>query len=393
MLANGRDYLAIPGPSTIPDRVLRAMHRAAPNIYEGELMEVTQSIVRDLRKLACTTGDVGIYIGNGHAAWEAALANTCAPGDLVLVPATGMFAHGWGEMARRLGLRVELMEFGMSDPVDPARLEARLRQDRAHEIRAILGVFVDTSTGVLSDVGAMRDARDAAGHPALLMADCIASLGCDRFEMDAMGADVMVSACQKGLMTPPGVAFVWANARAQAARVPDVSLYWDWAPRMVPEQFFQMFDGTAPTHHLFGLREALDMLEEEGMEAVFARHEALAQAVWAAVDAWGEGGTLRLNVANPAARSRAVTSLGFDAPVAEDLRAWCAEKTGVTLGIGLGREPAAAWFRLGHMGHVNAHMVLGALGAVDAGMKALGIPHGPGGLEAAASVIAERAGP
>jgi len=395
-LSNGRPYLAIPGPSVMPEAVLRAMHRAAPNIYEGELIDMMPDLMRDLRRVARTEHHAAIYISNGHGAWEAALANTIAPGDTVLVPATGRFGHGWAEIARTLGAQVELLDFGKRAPVDLDRLEQALRADTGHKIKAVLATHVDTSSSILNDIPAIRAAMDAAGHPALLMADCIASLACDRFEMDAWGVDVMVAASQKGLMVPPGLGFVFFNDKAAQARVglERVSHYWDWIPRANPDLFYQYFGGTAPTHHLYGLRAALDMIHAEGMPAIWARHDCLARAIWAACEVWGQGGPLELNVADPVHRSRAVTALRIGAPHGSDLRRWVQDKAGGTLGIGLGMaEPGdPAWhgfFRMGHMGHVNAHMVLGMLGAVQAGLTALDIPHGTGALQAATAVIAE----
>lgn len=395
-LGHGREMLAIPGPSVMPDRVLAAMHRAAPNIYAGELIEITRSLIPDLREVARTRHAATIYIGNGHAVWEAALANVLSRGDRVLVAATGRFGHGWGEIARRLGAGVEVLDFGNRGPIDPARIEERLAADPGHAIKAVLVVQTDTSSSVRSDLPGVRAALDRAGHPALLMADCIASLACDAFEMDGWGVDVTVAASQKGLMTPPGLGFVWFNPKADAARARAdcVTGYWDWRPRADPEEYWQYFDGTAPTHHLYGLREALTMLlREEGLEAAWARHAKLARAVWAAFETWGREGPLALNVADPRHRSHAVTSVRIGAPHGTALRDWVAAKTGVTLGIGLGMAPPGdpAWhgfFRVGHMGHVNAHMLLGTLGAIEAGMTALGLPHGAGALDAAAAVIA-----
>ena len=394
-LAHGRPYLAIPGPSVMPEEVLRAMHRAAPNIYEGDLVAMTDSLIPDLRRVARTEHAATFYIGNGHAAWEAALANVVGPGDRVLVPATGRFGHGWGDMATGLGCDVQVIDFGKRAPFDLGRIEDALRADREHRIKAVLASHVDTSSSVLNDIAGLRAALDAAGHPALLMADCIASLGCDRFEMDAWGVDVMVAASQKGLMVPPGLGFVFFGPRAAEARarMERVSRYWDWVPRANPEYFFQYSGGTAPTHHLFGLRAALDMIHAEGIEAIWARHDVLARAIWAACEVWGQGGPLELNIADAAHRSRAVTALRIGAPHGTSLRKWTEHQAGVTLGIGLGMaEPGdPAWhgfFRIGHMGHVNAHMVMGALGAIQAGFMALEIPHGSGALEAAAGVMA-----
>ncbi|PJF08175.1 alanine--glyoxylate aminotransferase family protein [Pseudorhodobacter sp. MZDSW-24AT] len=395
-LSRGRPYLAIPGPSVMPDRVLNAMHRAAPNIYAGALPEMVAALWPDLRAVAGTAQHVAAYIGNGHAAWEAANANLFSRGDRALVLSTGRFGLGWAESARAMGVEVEVMDFGTSAPVDMAQVEARLRQDREGRIKAVLTTHVDTSSSVRTDIPALRAVLDAVAHPALLCVDCIASLGCDEYHMDAWGVDLTVAASQKGLMTPPGMSFVWFSDKARAAgaeadlRTP----YWDWRKRAAPEEFWQYWAGTAPTHHLFGLREALSMLREEGMANVWARHEVLARAVWAAFDAWAVGNArIGLNVADPAHRSRAVTAARLGAPDATRLRDWTETQAGVTLGIGLGMalpsDPAWHGFlRVAHMGHVNAHMTLGALGVMQAGLIALDIPHGPGALEAAARVIA-----
>jgi len=391
-LANGRSYLAIPGPSVMPDQVLRAMHRASPNIYEGELHELTYSLFADLKMVAQTDQHAAIYIGNGHAAWEAALCNTLSRGDTVLVLATGRFCIGWGEMAAGLGVAVQTIDYGNESDVDLAQFEAALRADKDHKIKAILAVHVDTSTGVKNDIAGMRAVLDAVGHPALLMADCIASLGCDRFEMDAWGVDVMVAGCQKGLMTPAGMSLVFFNDKADAARGDCVTAYWDWRPRVNPEGYWQMFDGTAPTHHLYGLRAALDMIKDEGLGHVHARHDTLARAIWAALAAWGTEGPLRANIADPAKRSAAITSVFIGEGHGDSLREWCEQEAGLTLGIGLGRDPASAYFRIGHMGHVNAHMIMGVLGTMQAGMLALDIPHGRGALDAAAAVMAGKVG-
>ena len=272
--------------------------------------------------------------------------------------------------------------------------------DDDRDIRAVLTVQVDTATGLRSDIAAVRAALDAADHPALLMCDSIACLACDDFRMDDWGVDVMVAACQKGLMTPPGLGFVYFNDRADAARdeADCVTAYWDWRPRTRPEQFYHLFGGTAPTHHLYGLREALTMLlHEEGLDAALARHATLARAVWAAFEAWEAGGALSMNVADPAARSHAITALRTAPEHGTRLRDWLQANTGLTLGIGLGMaEPGDPrgddFFRLGHMGHVNGQMVMGLVGGMEAGMRALGVPLGRGALDAAAEVIAE-AGP
>lgn len=391
----GRDYLAIPGPSVMPDAVLSAMHRPAPNIYAGEIVDIAASLVPDLKKVARTDGHVAMYIGNGHAAWEAALANTVAPGDTVLVPATGRFGHGWGDVATGLGAEVEVLDFGKRTPMDMDRIAETLRADKGHKIKAVLAVHVDTSSSIRNDIAALRATLDAEAHPALLMADCIASLGCDVFEMDAWGVDVMVAGCQKGLMVPPGMCFVFFNDKAAAvrAKMPRVSRYWDWTPRANPQEFYMYWNGTAPTHHLYGLRAALDILHGEGIEAVWKRHALLARAIWAACTEWGREGPLELNVANPDHRSTAVTALRIGTPHGTALRDWVDHNLGLTLGIGLGMADPGdpAWhgfFRLGHMGHVNGQMVMGMLGGIQTGLTALDIPHGSGALDAAARTIA-----
>ncbi|MFW8594606.1 pyridoxal-phosphate-dependent aminotransferase family protein [Cribrihabitans neustonicus] len=390
----GRPYLAIPGPSVMPDAVLQAMHRPSPNIYAGELVEMTAAMIPDLKRVARTAHHVAIYIANGHGAWEAALQNTVQPGDKVLVPSSGRFGIGWSEMADALGIEAELLDFGTGAAWDLEQIAARLAADKGQRIKAVLAVHVDTSSSIRNDIPALRQLLNAAGHPALLMADCIASLGCERFEMDEWGVDVMVSASQKGLMVPPGLGFVFFNERAAAARaaLPRVSRYWDWAPRADPGEFYQYFGGTAPTHHLYGLHKALELIHAEGVEAVWNRHARLARVIWAACEAWSAEGPLRLNVSDRALRSHAVTALQIGAPLGTRLREWLERSLGLTLGIGLGMAPprSEAWhgyFRLGHMGHVNGHMVMGLLGGIDAGLKALEIPHGNGALTAAAGAL------
>ncbi|WP_099825688.1 pyridoxal-phosphate-dependent aminotransferase family protein [Oceaniglobus indicus] len=395
-LSNGRTYLAIPGPSVMPDAVLNAMHRAAPNIYAGELPEMMPELMADLNRVARSTSHCAIYICNGHGAWEASLANVVSRGDEVLVLATGNFALGWAETARRMGLECTVLDHGRRSTIDYDRLAETLNADSAHRFKAVLMVQVDTATSIRNDVPAVRAALDAAGHPALFMVDCIACLGVDDFHMDAWGVDVMITASQKGLMTPPGIAFVFFNDKADRARdkVEFISQYWDWRPRAFPDQFYERFAGTAPTHHLYGLRAALDMIHTEGLDNVLARHAKLARMVWAAFEVWGQEGPVELNVTDRALRSHAVTAVRIGDPHGETLRQWLIENTGVTLGIGIGMVDKGApgadgFFRVGHMGHVNAHMVMGVLGNIDSGLKALGLPHGRGALEAASAVCAE----
>lgn len=395
-LAHGHPYLAIPGPSVMPDRVQRAMHRGSPNIYEGPLIDAVATLWPDLRRLAGTKHHVAAYIANGHGAWEAANANLFNRGDKALVLSTGRFGHGWAMHARDMGIEVDLLDFGKKEPVDPAKVEAALRADTTHQIKVVLTTHVDTSTSLRNDIPAIRAAIDAAGHPALFAVDCIASMGCDEYRMDDWGVDVTIAASQKGMMTPPGMAFVWFSeqARSRCGQGDLATPYWRWGPRANPVDFHQYWDGTAPTHHLFGLREALDMLNEEGLENVWARHDALARTVWAAFDVWGrENEGIRLNVARDDWRGRSVTAARIGGGDGLRLRQWCEKQAGVTLGIGLAMETpedprAEGFIRVAHMGHVNAHMTLGALSVMDAGFKALGIAHGEGAIAAAAHVVA-----
>ena len=392
-LSHGHAYLAIPGPSVMPDRVLRAMHRGSPNIYEGPLHDMTASLWPDLRALAGTSGHVAAYIANGHGTWEAANANMFSRGDRALLISVGNFGMGWANHARAMGVDVQVLDFGRSTAPDMAQVEAVLRADKAHAFKAVLATHVDTSSTVKTDIAALRAVMDAVGHPGLLAVDCIASLGCDEYRMDDWGVDVTVAASQKGLMTPPGMGFVWFNDRAKAVQADLRTPYWNWAPRVDGQDYWQLWCGTAPTHHLYGLREALDMIGEEGLAAVWARHRTLARTVWAAVEGWGSGNAgIALNVGDVAARGWSVTSVRMGGADATRLRRWVEAEAGVTLGIGLGMgspdDPGAdGWLRVAHMGHVNAHMTLGALAVMEAGLVALDIPHGPG-LAAAMRVVA-----
>src|SRR6201747_1190647 len=386
----GREFLAIPGPTTVPDEVLRAMHRPAVDIYSGPLLALTDGLLRDIARVFNTTGRAYIYIANGHGAWEATLTNVLSKGDKILVLESGRFAIGWGENARRMGVEVEILKGDMRRAVRPSEVEARLRADKGGAIKAILVAQVDTASGVVNDIAAISEARRAAGHDALLMVDAVASLGCMAFEMDKWGVDVAMAGSQKGLMTPPGLGFVAANDRAREVhkkaglRTP----YWDWTEREGSEHY-RKYAGTAPVHLLFALRQAIDMLFAEQLPNVFLRHRLLAEAVRRAVGVWAEGQVLGFNIAEAGERSDTVTTVvmaGGHDPVA--LHNYCKEKCGVVLGVGIG-DLAGQAFRIAHMGHVNAPMILGTLGVIEVGLNALGIPHGKGGTEAAIQWLGE----
>lgn len=388
-LRNGREFLAIPGPTNVPDAVLNAMHRPAVEIYTGSLVETTMSCLADLKRLFGTqTGRSYMYAANGHGAWEAALTNTLSRGDKVLVLGSGLFAVAWGDMAAFLDIEVEVLPAGYRHAVDPAAVEQRLRADREHRIKAVMVVQVDTASSVVNDIPAIRAALDAAGHPALFMVDAIASLCTMPFEMDAWGIDVAVTGSQKGLMTPPGLGFVAAGPRALAAHQAAGlrTAYWDWTKRE-GQVHYQKFCGTPPEHLLFGLRKAIDMILEEGLEAVFRRHRLLAGATRRAVAVWAEGGVLDFNVTEPRSRSDSVTTVRLDGVEPELLRRYCDEVCGVVLGPGIGELSGKA-VRIAHMGHVNAPMMLGTLAVVETALGALGIAHGKGGVQAAVDYLA-----
>ncbi|MGI9597999.1 MAG: pyridoxal-phosphate-dependent aminotransferase family protein [Acidimicrobiales bacterium] len=391
----GRPMVAIPGPSIIPERVLSAMSRPMPDIYSGELVEISDEVFARLPSLARTTGKPFVVMSNGHGAWQMAIANTLARDDKVLVLESGRFAVVWGEMAAISGVKVEVLPGSDDRPVDPAALQARLADDPGHEIKAILTVQTDTATSVRNDIAALRNAIDEAGHPALFMVDCIASLGCEPFEMDVWGVDVTVAGSQKGLMVPPGLAFVWASEKAiEAYDRSDIHVgYLDWRKRLNATVHYELYSGTPPVSHLYGLREALAMIEEEGLEARWDRHAVLASAVWAAVDAWSGGGDgsaagggIALNIADPAFRSTAVTTIRTGDIDAAEVRRICADGAGLTLGLGIG-DFAGRAFRIGHMGYLNPPMLLGTLGTVEAALLSMGTPIGGSGVAAAAAAL------
>lgn len=389
----GREFLAVPGPTNIPDEVLQAMHRPAVEIYSEPLIALTDGLLRDLGKVFATATHPYIYIANGHGAWEAALTNVLSRGDKVLVLESGQFAIAWGDAAARLGVEVEVLEGDWRHAVRPADVDARLRADKSGAIKAILAVQIETSTGVVNDIAAIGDAIKAARHDALYVVDVVASLGCVPFAMDAWGVDVAVSGSQKGLMSPPGLSFVAAGSRAREThrkaglRTP----YWDWTTRD-GESHYQKYAGTPPEQLLFALRKALDMLFAEGLDNVFLRHRLLAEAVRRAVAVWKQGNVIDFNVAEPGDRSDAVTTVltnGYDPKL---LRTYCDTKCGVVLGHGIGKLSGKA-FRIAHMGHLNAPMVLGTLGVIEMALGALGVAHGKGGVQAAVEWLSESVKP
>jgi len=388
-LRHGKEFLMIPGPTNVPEEVLRAMHRPAVDIYEGPLLDTTAYCLERLKHVFRTQGKTYIYAANGHGAWDAALCNTLKRGDKILVLESGRFALGWGEAAEVAGLQAEILPGSWDRSVEPARLEERLRQDINNEISAILVVQVDTASGVWNDIAALRKAIDAAGHPALFMVDTIASLGCMPFEMDAWGVDVALTGSQKGLMCPPGLSFVAASPKADKAHE-TANLrtnYTDWTFRQGPEHY-QKYCGTPPEHLLYAFQKAMELLFGEGLEKAWHRHALLAEATRRAVGAWSEGGVVDFNISEPHARSNSVTVVRLESDHASDLRQFTKEVCGVTIGGTIG-EISGKGIRIAHMGHVNAVMLLGTLSAIELGLEKLSIPHGKGGVQAAIDYLSE----
>ena len=389
-LRYGQPMIAIPGPSITPERVLRTMHRSMPDIYEGELVDLAFSLVEELPSIARTSGRVFMSISNGHGAWQMALCNTLSPGDKVLVLESGLFASVWGQMAERTHLNVEYLSGDDRLPVDPDMLEQRLSEDSSHEIKAILCVHTDTATSVRNDIAKLGQTISDLDHPALFMVDCIASLGCEQYEMDEWHVDITVAASQKGLMMPPGMAFVWASQQAlEAHKSAGLRIgYFDWDQRMNPEHMYQLFCGTPPIQHLYGLREVLNMIDEEGLENIWFRHQVLADAVRAAVQTWQQPDGLELNITDPKARSNAVTTIRTGSIDSEKLRKICATEAGLTLGLAVGGLEADA-FRIGHMGHLNPPMILGTLATIEAALLSMNASIGRNGIGMATEIIAK----
>ena len=381
---SGRHFLQIPGPTNVPDRILRAM--AAPVIdHRGPgFAALGLEVLRDIRPIFGTRQPVVIYPSSGSGAWEAALVNALSPGDRVLMCETGHFAALWRTIATRLGLEPQLIDTDWRSPADPSVIEVALADDREHAIRAVCIVHNETSTGVVSDIAGIRSAIDRARHPALLMVDTISSLGSMDFRMDEWGVDVTIAGSQKGLMLPPGLSFNAVSAKALAAagkaRLP--KSYWSWAD-MLAANDSGFFPYTPATNLLYGLREAIAMLNEEGLDRVFARHRRHAAATRAAVAAWG----LETVCADEAASSDSLTAVMMpEGHSADRLRAVILEAFDLSLGTGLGRF-ADRIFRIGHLGSFNDLMLAGTLSGVEMGLELAGVPHRTGGVQAALAAL------
>jgi alanine-glyoxylate transaminase / serine-glyoxylate transaminase / serine-pyruvate transaminase len=383
---SGRHFLQIPGPTNIPDRVLRAMAQPTIDHRSGEFAELTREVLDGLKSVFRTTGSVVVFPGSGTGAWEAALVNTLSPGDKVLAFENGEFARLWGEVATRLGYDVEVVPGDWRRGVDPDVVETKLREDSGRQIRAVLVVHNETSTGSTSRIPAIRQAIDRAGHPALLIVDTVSSLASIELRHDEWGIDVTLTGSQKGLMLPPGLCFHAISDKALAAsrRARSPRAYWSWEPMFAVNQL-GFFPYTPPTNLLFGLREALRKLHEEGLPNVFARHTRLAEAARAAVGSW------RLDILCQCLEemsSTVTTILMPEGHDADEVRKVAMDRFNLSLGAGLGRLKGRA-FRIGHLGDFNELMLTGTLCGVEMALTLAGVPFRPGGVDAAMRQLIE----
>ncbi len=380
----GYHFFQNPGPTNIPERVLRAMDRGVIDFNGAEFKAISGECFAGLKRIFKTEAPVLAYAATGHGAWESALMNVFSPGDHVLVVESGFFSMNWAMRGESFGLKVETLPNDWRLPADPKRLEARLNEDREHRIKGVLAIHSETSTGVAHPIAELRRAIDAARHPALFLVDTISSLASFDFRMDEWGVDVVVAGSQKGLMLPTGMAFIGVShkalAAAQEAKLPRV--YWDWR-RLLEGSSQSLWNGTAPVHFFYGLAEALRMIEEEGLENVFARHHRLAEATRRAVEVWRRNDGPEFYCLDPRARSDTVTAVWLpDGCDADEVRAIALDRFNVSLGGGLERLKGHL-VRIGHLGDLNEPMILGSLAAVEMAFEIAGVPHGKGGVAAA----------
>lgn len=381
---SGRHFLQIPGPTNVPDRILRAIDRPTIDHRGPEFEALTERLLNGLARLFRTRSPVIIFPSSGTGAWEAALVNTLSAGDHVLMFETGQFASLWHNVARALGLNVTMVSGDWRQGVSAAEVEARLARDHDHTIRAVAMVHNETSTGVVSDVKAVRQAIDRAEHPALLLVDTVSSLACMEYRHDDWGVDVTVAGSQKGLMLPPGLSFNAVSERAlaasQRARLP--RSYWSWQ-EMISANRERRFPYTPATNLLYGLEAAIEMLEDEGLDHVFARHRRYAAATREAVRAWG----LELWCRDPDAYSSSLTAVLLPEGHSEvKLRKLILERFNLSLGSGLGKVKDKV-FRIGHLGDFNDLMLLGTLAGIEMGLTLAGVPHQRGGVDAAMNLL------
>ncbi|MCE2723826.1 MAG: pyridoxal-phosphate-dependent aminotransferase family protein [Burkholderiales bacterium] len=382
----GRHFLHIPGPTPVPDRILRAIDQQVIDHRGPEFQALAKSVLSGIKTIFKTTQPVIIYPASGTGAWESALVNTLSPGDHVLMVETGQFASLWHKMATKLGLVPQLIETDWRSGVDASVIEAKLLADTAHTIKAVCVVHSETSTGVLSNIAAVRQAMNRANHPALLMVDTISSLASADFRHDEWGIDVTIGGSQKGLMLPPGLSFTAISAKAleasKTAKLPRAFWAWD---EMLTANESGFFPYTPATSLLYGLQEAIKMLHEEGLDNVFARHVRHGEAARRAVAAWG----LTLQCANPAEYSPVLTTVQVPAGSDADyLREVALKNFDLSLGMGLARLKGKV-FRIGHLGDCNDLSLMAALSGVEMSLALAGIPHKKGGVDAAMAYLVE----
>jgi alanine-glyoxylate transaminase/serine-glyoxylate transaminase/serine-pyruvate transaminase len=384
----GRHFLQIPGPTNVPDRVLRAMDNPTMDHRGPDFGRLGKQLLDKVRHVFKTSSHVVIYPASGTGAWEAALVNTLSPGDRVLMSETGWFAHLWHEMAGRLGLVTDFVKTDWRRGADVEAIEAKLREDKSHAIKAVCVVHNETSTGATSRIDEVRRAMDAAGHPALLLVDTISSLASIDYRHDEWGVDVTVAGSQKGLMLPPGLSFNAISAKAlkasETAKLP--RSFWDWKP-MLAANATGYFPYTPATNLLYGLDAAVDMLLEEGLENVFARHDRHAEATRRCVRHWG----FEIQCADPRHHSSSLTAVRLpEGQSANALRATILDKFNMSLGNGLGQLNDRV-FRIGHLGDFGDLQLVGTLGGVEMGLRAAGVPHKAGGVGAAMEYLSGNA--
>ncbi|HEY4863297.1 MAG TPA: aminotransferase class V-fold PLP-dependent enzyme [Xanthobacteraceae bacterium] len=384
----GRHFLHIPGPTPLPDRVLRAMDNAIIDHRGPEFAKLTKRVLEGIKTIFKTTKPVIIYTATGTGAWEAALVNTLSPGDRVLMVETGQFAALWKNMATKLGLKPEFIETDWRIGADPNAIEAHLKKDKAHEIKAVCILHNETSTGCLSPIAEIRKAIDAAGHPALFIVDTISSLASTDYRHDEWGVDVTVGGAQKGLMLPPGMSFNAVSDKALATSKTSKfsKSFWAWEDMLnMNKQGF--FPYTPATNMLYGLREAIDMLHEEGLDNVFARHDRFAEATRRAVRAWG----LEILCRDPKYYSPTITAVLLpDGHDADAFRALALEQFNISYGMSFGKY-AGKMFRIGHLGDINDLTLLGALAGTEMALSLAGVPHKKGGVQAAMDYLTQAA--
>jgi len=385
----GRQFFNNPGPTNIPDRVLRAMDRPVMDFLAPEFLEIHRACYAGIKRVFKTDQEIFFHASTGHGAWEAAVANLFSPGELVLVIETGYFSMGFKELAETLGLKVEVVQADWRTGVDISKVAERLAADKGHEIKAVLAVHNETATGMVLPLAEVRRALDQAKHPALLLSDTISSLGSMEYKMDAWGIDVTIAGSQKGLMLPTGMAITGVSSKAlevsRKAKLPKYYFNWELMAQRKPQRFI----GTVPVHFFFGLQESIKMLEEETLEGVFARHARLAEATRAAVRAWGAGGKgPQLFGTTEDRLSNSVTTVMMpEGHTSDTMRKIALERFNLSLGGGLGPLMGKV-FRIGHLGDLNEPMLLGCLATTELAMKTAGVPFAPGGVDAAIQSLA-----